>query len=69
MVFVEDVVQAHDFVSVHHDLLSIFGFHHGVFLHAHGATNFVFHRHLAIFEDVDRRAILQLNRFLDLCGN
>ena len=61
MVFVQQFVNAPNFVTVHDDFFAILGFHYVAGLHVGCATILVFHPHLAVFEDINRRAIFQLD--------
>jgi hypothetical protein len=46
---------------MHDDLPAILGFHDGFFLHASRTAVLVFHGHFPVLEDIDRRAIFQLD--------
>lgn len=66
MLIVQDGIEPHYLVAMHHDFLSILRFHDLALFHSHGTPKLVLHAHLAVLEDIDRRAILELDRFLNL---
>ena len=66
MVFVQQFVNAPNFVTVHDDFFAILGFHYVAGLHVGCATILVFHPHLAVFEDINRRPVFEFDGLLNL---
>lgn len=60
-----DPVKPGQFIADHEDALAILRLHDVSRLHRHHTANFVFHGHLAVFEDVHGGTILQGDRLFD----